>query len=159
MFCERPLPAGSSAAVSHSSVGQFRLKLTAKPVHAGRVTHGKRPRPAGIAAPRTSAVSISSTTYSLQADEEVDAIAVLEQPGSVPSTHFQQHDQAQDMLAQLEAINAELKAEYESTEVLLEQSQWDTYTLPVSLLHLWPCCCCHHCCTCAAMVFLCQLAH
>lgn len=143
MFCERPLAAGSSAAVSHSNVGQFRLKLTAQQVHAGRVAHGKRPRPAGIAAPRTSALTLSSTVYPLQADEEVDAIAVLEQPGSVPSTQFQQHDQAQDMLAQLEAINAELQAGIESTEVLIEQSQWDTFTLPVSLPHMWQCCCCH----------------
>jgi hypothetical protein len=62
----------------------------------------------------------------------VDAIAVVEPPGAVYSTQFEQHDQAMQQLQELVAFNSELSSAIVDADVVLEQTMWDSYTLPVS---------------------------
>lgn len=85
-------------------------------------------------------------------EEEVDAIAVLERPGAVPNTHFEQHDQALAQLQQLVAFNSQLGQAIDDAELVLEMTSWNSLTLPVSLPSWLPrlsgavlfllCCCC-----------------
>ena len=67
-------------------------------------------------------------------EEVVDAIAVLERPGAVPNTHFEQHDQALAQLQQLVDFNSELGQAIDDAELVLDITSWDTLTLPVRVL-------------------------
>lgn len=64
-------------------------------------------------------------------EEVVDAIAVLERPGAVPSTQFEEHDQALHLCEQLQAFNLQLGSAIDEADTVLEISEWDTLTLPV----------------------------
>lgn len=148
MFTERPLPVGSSSGTLQAGCSQLRLSMPAQHVHAARLGRGKRPSLGIAAAPRTPRAVASSQTVVVE--EEVDAIAVLERPGAVPSTHFEHHDQAMQQLQELMAFNTELNSAIEDADFVLEQTSWSSLTLPVSLLAactmLVCACCCHRQC-------------
>jgi hypothetical protein len=152
MFCERPmLSAGSSCCTLHASSGQFRLAMPGQSVHAARLSHGKRSGLGTAAAARRSA-AVGPSSNAVILEEEVDAIAVLERPGAVPNTHFEQHDQALAQLQQLVAFNSQLGQAIDDAELVLEMTSWNSLTLPVSVPSLLPrlsaavmfllCCCC-----------------
>ena len=130
------LSAGSSCSTLHASSGQFRLAVPGQSVHAARLSHGKRSGLGTAAAARSSA-AVGPSSNAVILEEEVDAIAVLERPGAVPNTHFEQHDQALAQLQQLVAFNSQLGQAIDDAELVLEMTSWNSLTLPVSL----PSCC------------------
>lgn len=79
-------------------------------------------------------------------EETVDAIAVLEQPGTLPSTQFEAFDQASELVEGLESLNLQMAALINKANIVIEcreeTSQWSTNTLPVSFLLRRPYCCC-----------------
>lgn len=144
MFAERQLCAGSASAKAALLGGCSHLRLTCpgQHMHAARSGLGKRPG-FGIAAaaPRTPS-AVASSTSTRVIDQEVDAIAVVEPPGAVYSTQFEQHDQALQQLKELEAFNEELSSAIVDADVVLLQTTWNSLTLPVSgVVHGGQCCC------------------
>lgn len=118
----------SSSATPHPSCSQLRLPLSllGPHVHAARLTK----RTSGIAATRTGGPSPGSRSIGIE-EEVVDAIAVLERPGAVPNTHFEQHDHGLQLLSQLQDLNSKMDTAVMEADTVLEQSEWDTLTLPV----------------------------
>lgn len=127
---DRQLVAGSSTGSLQGQCGQFRPLLPGQHVHAGR----RHKRLGSIAAAPFSTPSALGSGPAGVFEEDIEAIAVLERPGAVPSTLFQQHDQAMQQLAELQAFNSELSSAIADADLVLEKAEWNTLVLPVSSL-------------------------
>jgi hypothetical protein len=143
----------SSTGSLQGPCGQFRPSLPGQHVHAGRRTSSHK-RLASIAAASFSGPSALGNGPAGVFEEDIEAIAVLERPGAVPSGLFQQHDQAMQQLQELQAFNSELSSAIADADLVLEKAEWNTLVLPVSCLgresrqaarlarHRCCCCCC-----------------
>lgn len=130
---DRQLVARSSMGSLQGQCGQFRPLLPGQHVHAGRRTSSHK-RPGSIAAAPFPTPSALGSGPAGVFEEDIEAIAVLERPGAVPSTLFHQHDQAMQQLQELQAFNSELSSAIADADLVLEKAEWNTLVLPVSCL-------------------------